>query len=144
MANYIHGGFITEPRELALQIVDIVSLRPDIELCYIGIAKKCFEILENLPEKDRDSASVSSTTTGEGEGSDHEEDEDEDDVDNTSDDDDDEHSQHSSSGSTEPADSDTEDDPVEEHRPDGVHLSLREILYYDDKVTLFKARHGRL
>ena len=46
IADHPHGAD-SDPRELALQIVDIVTLRPDIELCYMGIAGKCFEILEN-------------------------------------------------------------------------------------------------
>ena len=46
LADHVHGSNV-DPRELALQIVDIVALRPEVELCYMGIANKCFEILEN-------------------------------------------------------------------------------------------------
>ncbi|SPQ19301.1 1de2fdfa-27ad-4fe8-801b-7844a025643e [Thermothielavioides terrestris] len=45
MAEYPGGAF--DPRELALQLVDIITLRPDIRLCYIGVGPKCFEILES-------------------------------------------------------------------------------------------------
>lgn len=48
IADHAHGNNI-DPRELALQIVDIVHLRPEVEICYIGIYTKCFEILENRP-----------------------------------------------------------------------------------------------
>lgn len=139
MANYIHGTFIAEPRELALQIVDIIALRPEVELCYIGIAKKCFEILENVRGKDVDNFNATSTMHID----DHEDDDDgdEDDDDDMPDDDDDTHSQQSSSNSTEQAESDSED---ETDGAKSVPLSLREILYYDDKVTIFKARHGKL
>lgn len=46
IADHPHGVNI-DMHELALQIVDIVTLRPDIELCYMGLGGKCFEILEN-------------------------------------------------------------------------------------------------
>jgi len=136
MNNYVHGNFITEPRELALQIVDIVALRPEVELCYIGIAKKCFEVLENARSKDRDNGTTATTMTGHDDGED-----DEGDDDDEMDDDDDDQSLQSSSDSTEQADSDTDD---EVDRRKDVRLSLREILYYDDKVSIFKARHGKL
>jgi len=48
IADHAHGNNI-DPRELALQIVDIVHLRPELEVCYMGISTKCFEILENRP-----------------------------------------------------------------------------------------------
>lgn len=146
MANYVHGNFITEPRELALQIVDIVALRPDVELCYLGIAKKCFEILENVRGKEADGSTASNTMVGDDEDEDGDEDDDDDDE-MADEDDDDDHSQNSSSASTEAADTDSEDESGagdRTRRGRGVHLSLREILYYDDKVTIFRARHGKL
>jgi hypothetical protein len=45
IADYITTTF--EPRELAHQITDIITLRPEIRLCYVGIGAKCFEILES-------------------------------------------------------------------------------------------------
>ena len=48
IADHAHGNNI-DPRELAYQILDIVHLRPEIELCYMGLTHKCFEILENRP-----------------------------------------------------------------------------------------------
>ncbi|KAA8613306.1 hypothetical protein PtrSN002B_004175 [Pyrenophora tritici-repentis] len=48
IADHAHGSNI-DPRELAYQILDIVHLRPEIELCYMGLSTKCFEILENRP-----------------------------------------------------------------------------------------------
>ena len=46
LADHVHG-VNADARELALQLVDIVALRPEVELCYMGIATKCFEILEH-------------------------------------------------------------------------------------------------
>ncbi|CAK4030738.1 hypothetical protein AC578_5764 [Lecanosticta acicola] len=83
LADHVHGANV-DPRELALQIVDIVALRPEVELCYMGIANKCFEILEN----GREGEALAEKIVG--------------------------------------------------------RLRLREILFYDDKVAIFKARHGRL
>lgn len=151
MVNYVHGSFITEPRELALQLVDIVALRPAIELCYIGIAQKCFEILENLPGKEHDgnNAIPNHMTGDEDDDADDDDPDDDDDDGMPDDDDDDDQSQHSSADSTEFANSDTEDESdgsggAKARRSKEVQLSLREILYYDDKVGIFKARHGKL
>ncbi|KAK8236093.1 hypothetical protein IWZ00DRAFT_107517 [Phyllosticta capitalensis] len=46
IADHAHGNNI-DPRELAMQIVDIITLRPEVEICYMGIQNKCFEVLEN-------------------------------------------------------------------------------------------------
>ncbi|KAK8027085.1 F-box domain-containing protein [Apiospora marii] len=171
MQDPFDGGF--EPRELALQLVDIVTLRPEIQLCYIGIASKCFEILEA-------SKGASSTHPGsQAHGSHHHHhnnnaagnmpagDVDEDDEDEHSDGDteddnddgddaggggniavdagtDDEDGDDSSDDSVdEGADSDTES-TFQEPDQGQSHLRLREILFYDDKVAIFKARHARL
>ena len=31
---------------MAQQLVDVVTLRPEVQLCYVGLLKDCFEILE--------------------------------------------------------------------------------------------------
>ncbi len=41
-------------------------------------------------------------------------------------------------------DSDEENGFVPHEDKNAVQLKLREILFYDDKVSIFKARHGRL
>ena len=141
--------------------MDIVALRPEVELCYMGIANKCFEILENRrssgggasdwgdgrPEShlglhggmlaaEEDGASDGDVDEGldvddeeADEGVDEELDdtESEDDHDDDDDDDDD--------------DSSDLDDTIDGR---AARLRLREILFYDDKVAIFKARHGRL
>lgn len=156
-----------DPKELALQVVDVIVLCPEIELCYIGISDKCFEILENRPHEDSRRSQHPSTTSDdhntietptddedggdEDEGSDEEDDEDEDD------DQEDEHDDDDGSTAAMVAidpdeteyelsdhdDSDT-DSFVSADESVNVRLRLREILFYDDKVAIFKARHGKL
>ena len=44
IAEHVNGT--VHSREAALQVLDIVALRPELELCYLGIQTQCFEILE--------------------------------------------------------------------------------------------------
>ncbi|KAF8424869.1 hypothetical protein EV426DRAFT_71332, partial [Tirmania nivea] len=71
-------------KEMALQIVDVVSLRNEVEICYVGIMKKCFELLEG-----RD-ADVDGVGDGIGMGELGEEEEEDEDEDGGSDEDEDE------------------------------------------------------
>lgn len=193
------NGNSSDPRELALQIVDIVTLRPEIELCYVGIASKCFEILEAKAHA-HDNSSTSSaaggisghvvsndgavgasfpyqplgglnaaTTTGTnvnlpGTGTANEplildEDDDVADEDDDEDDDglapglgmqpDDDVTQSESEDEFQFDDGDSDDEWADGDEASGEghcasRLRLREILFYDDKVAVFKARHGRL
>ncbi|KAL8420243.1 hypothetical protein RB594_003139 [Gaeumannomyces avenae] len=172
-----------EPKELAMQIADIITLRPEIQLCYIGISTKCFEVLET-PAEERDNSPINggagsgseipsgengtvgaSNNTG-GQLSDNEsiveadsdgeaqgETSEEEDHDETEDEDgaapanavgdaDETQSEGHSDGGDDSDDSDGFVDP--DHAQDNARLRLREILFYDDKVAIFKARHGRL
>jgi hypothetical protein len=149
-----------DPRELALQVVDVIVLRPEVELCYMGISHKCFEILENRPHDEVHGSADShsslangaplngSFTDDEDEGSDEE-----------GSDEDDEQDEEEDSGTamtaqvdpdeteSEVSDHDDSDTDSFEGSDDGrskVRLRLREILFYDDKVAIFKARHGKL
>lgn len=172
-----------EPKELAMQIADIITLRPEIQLCYIGISTKCFEVLETPPEE-RDNSPISggagsdsdvpsgengaagahnnaggqlsdneSIVEAESDGDaqdetsedeDHDETEDEDGAApaNTVGDADETQSEGHSDGGDDSDDDDGFVDP--DHAQDNARLRLREILFYDDKVAIFKARHGRL
>jgi len=149
-----------DSRELALQIVDIIALRPEVDICYIGISTKCFEVLENKHLDERHSAHDSSTNVanagpGGVETDDHADSEDEDDEDDEDDDAEDANQGATTATTSNPDDawsdgvSDTQDDvdgdsdgtEEDARRP---RLRLREILFYDDKVSIFKARHGRL
>ncbi|KAM0322901.1 hypothetical protein ACHAQA_009243 [Verticillium albo-atrum] len=175
IADHAAGNY--DPRELALQIVDIISLRPEIQLCYVGIGKKCFEILENKPldsathgvaatDPSNDAAPAGHGVAGpHGSGADEEDDDDDvsdDDasqVDTSEDEGDeapagganandaasivdvDDSQSEASLGST---DSDADSFREADHVGARPRLRLREILFYDDKVAIFKARHGRL
>ncbi|KAI1780055.1 hypothetical protein F4818DRAFT_163544 [Hypoxylon cercidicola] len=146
-----------EPKELALQLVDIITLRPEIQLCYVGIGSKCFEILEARPN---DSNNSDAAPNGDQHGNgaivididdDNEDDGSEDDE--TEEDDDDVNDDNTNGNPTDAADDFTDVSDAEsetESVQDGdlvrsaARLRLREILFYDDKVAIFKARHGRL
>lgn len=124
-------------RELALQILDIVALRPEMQLCYVGIETKCFEILETTTkDKNPDDESYLSWSAG-SEADSEGEDQNTQGFGNDTDEDD----ETSSLGSP-----DEDDASSEEDEPNGVgqgesFFNLREILYYDDKISIFKARH---
>ncbi|KAF2211948.1 hypothetical protein CERZMDRAFT_42062 [Cercospora zeae-maydis SCOH1-5] len=149
LANHVSGPNV-DPRELALQIVDIVALRSEVELCYMGIANKCFEILENrkedalksewhvLPAGFVDPDAVPSDGD-----EDDDEDEDAEDEDEVDDLDDEAEEETESDEDDMDDDTDSEADGTEFGRH-AARLRLREILFYDDKVAIFKARHGRL
>ncbi|ROW01413.1 hypothetical protein VPNG_07569 [Cytospora leucostoma] len=166
MADPIMSSF--EPKELVMSVADIVTLRPEIQLCYVGISTKCFEIMETKPSEApglgngllNDSIGPVNPVNGHSNSMDQppaEVDEATDDENNTEDDDaisqdssQDEgtptsptHPDETQSEDQHASDEDSDDDsfvePVAETR-----LRLREILFYDDKVAIFKARHGRL
>ncbi|KEQ92957.1 hypothetical protein AUEXF2481DRAFT_42655 [Aureobasidium subglaciale EXF-2481] len=143
IVNLNQGGPV-DTREIALQIVDIVALRPELEICYLGIMKKCFEVLEQQPGTGKPT-NHDRTSIDDDSGSEEAEDEDEDSADEDDDDednDDDDDSEDTASDTT-----DTYEDSelgVYEDDKELPALRLREILYYDDKVSVFRARHGRL
>lgn len=110
----------------------------------MGIANKCFEVLENKTgwEAHTESRLGQSGQYGP---SDPEDDEDMDE-DALVDDDD----TTNDAAYDEEADDETESDSLDDAEsdvgepPSHARLRLREILFYDDKVAVFRARHGRL
>ena len=148
VSGLVHGRN-PDSRELALQILDVVALRPELELCYLGIRIKCFEILEYAAGQKPSISDLASASHGSGIGGDSENDSDDDDEGQHSASDNGGEEAGSEMGSTrEEGDTDDDDDQAEEHdqctrRAEKV-FKLREILFYDDKVSIFKARHGRL
>ncbi|KIX93418.1 uncharacterized protein Z520_10837 [Fonsecaea multimorphosa CBS 102226] len=162
IAEHVNGT--VHSREAALQVLDIVALRPELELCYLGIQSQCFEILEYASTRkgsnsgassgdhsgddvgpdgdtaanpsqpqthhDHDSHDEEAGDNGEGGGPNDDSDFDaiSDDGNDTTDDDDGmgEGGEAGGSGGLKPT------------------WRLREILFYDDKISIFKARHGRL
>ena len=148
IADHPYGNSLQE-KEFAMSAIDVVALRPEVELCYLGIKQKCFEILEMKDGKrSKDGAGPASANAGGGE----------------SDDDDDAevHHDHGDDDSSEDEDPapptptsqtqgmDSDIDPItDDDEPDPVggskiKLKLREILFYEDRISIFKARHGRL
>lgn len=122
-------------REAALQVCDIVSLRPELELCYLGIEAKCYEVLEYSVGRRtsvEDFTSVPSANV-QSDGDSEEEDEASEHV---IEDEEVDESEVDMEGSVA-----TDDERGE--RP-ARQFKLREILFYDDKVAVFKARHGKL
>lgn len=153
ISDHAHGHQL-DTKELALQVMDTVALRPEIELCFIGIHNKCYQILEG---RYNDDATVSfhipdtgpTSYSGSVSGTDEEsEEDDEDDVDH-----DDVDQQHAASGPQHIGNSDSEDGSLggsdnesedEDKRGREPIMKLREILFYDEKITIFKARHAKL
>ena len=141
-------------REAAMGAVDVVAIRPDVQLCYLGIRNKCFEILE---KKHKSKSNAHGAATDDANSDDDSDEHDSNDEDNDSD--------GSVDPSTAPApapapavhndgdsdadytpDTDEDDDSRDSSSGDGrkTKYKLREILFYDDKISIFKARHGRL
>lgn len=149
------GGF--EAREMAAQVLGTVSLRPEVEMCYVGVLGKCFELLESDDDEvdaegpQSTTGPVAATATGYEEDSDAEDEEDADDADA---DDNGEDSETEEDAGNEGYFTEDEDDAAEGSGErgaaqggkgaDGSRIRLREILFYDDKVAVFRARHGRL
>lgn len=152
VSDHLHGKSL-DSRELALQILDVVALRPELELCYLGIQNKCFEILEYAAGHKPSVSDLASASHGSGVGGTSQ-----------GDSDDEDGGPHSPSehGAEEAGSDDgsareesyTGEDEEEEKEEERRHeqntrkvakvFKLREILFYDDKVSIFKARHGRL
>lgn len=130
IADHVHGTF--DSREAALQVLDIVSLRPDLELCYLGVQKSCFEVLEYEGGQRGPSLHPLAVING-----DHDTDSDDNEVTIEEEIDDDNDLDIELSQGEE-----TEDESSA--AANKMAFKLREILFYDDKVSIFRARHGKL
>lgn len=181
IAEHVHGT--VHSREAALQVLDIVALKPELELCYLGVQNQCFEILEFANPRKPSGATMGAPVGSNG-------------VFYSGDTEDiemdpdlgpgtgglmhapahhhnhvhlphshahhvhhDPHHDDNQGGAggdlTDTSDfeavSDTGDEGSDEEveRDAGPNTPkrtwrLREILFYDDKISIFKARHGRL
>ncbi|OJJ47999.1 hypothetical protein ASPZODRAFT_63428 [Penicilliopsis zonata CBS 506.65] len=142
MGHLIHR----DPKELVLQILDIITIRPEVGLGYVGVHSKCYEILESKRgDKDDDSDDPddpqSEALHPDPSGSGYEDEEE-----NDSDDSPSEVGSEEVSVAERSSSEDDEDDEDDEHAADAKRASfrLREILFYDDKISIFKVRHGVL
>ncbi|KIV91750.1 hypothetical protein PV10_06257 [Exophiala mesophila] len=154
IAEHVNGN--VHSREAALQVLDIVALRPELELCYLGVQNQCFEILEyTTNRKPSRPGSLFGPNGGTLSGDDMDANSDghphgpsvhvhngeyDDDEDGDSDDSSDFDGLSDSAGGG----SDEEGDGGERSTAAKQSWRLREILFYDDKVSIFRARHGRL
>lgn len=139
-----HGKSPPPPKELALQIVDVINLRREIQLAYVGLWHKCFEIAE--PEVgdsistgflNNDHDSLFGSYAG---NTDEESEVDEDTDEEEEDDGNDESAEETSDEGQSEGDSfvgGTANRPLS-------RLRLREILFFEDRVELFRARHRKL
>ena len=125
----------------------------------MGISSKCFEILENRHLDDPTYTNHDSTTSPANAGpggvviGDQDDDSDADDDDNDNEGDDEDAAATAPVGDADDNDSDMAEDSDTNSDDDSLEsedgrkrprLKLREILFYDDKVSIFKARHGQL
>lgn len=150
IADHLHGNNI-DPRELAYQILDIVHLRPEIELCYMGLSTKCFEILENrLSNYDlrHDVINVGEGAAGYAV---HDPMLSDDESEATEDDDDDEldgmgadEAEETDSDVTDEVGDDSDDESFLQDTQKVPKLRVREILFYEERVEAFRRRHGVL
>jgi hypothetical protein len=127
-----------------MQVLDIVTLRPEISISYLGMQSKCYEILEgkgneyDLAETDDIHSEGFVPGAENWAGSDtNEEGSDEDDEGATMD-------SHSDLSSEDHRSLDDDDASDYDYGRPRVSFGLREILFYDDKIAIFKARHGVL
>ncbi|KAI3148666.1 hypothetical protein CBS147317_8349 [Penicillium roqueforti] len=143
---HIHHSVHRDLKELALQVLDIVSIRPDLKIAYIGLHIKCYQILEarhddNPLDFDDNPAIEHSPELSEDEDEgwanpNHDSEGDSDDSDDAS------GAADTDLLSSDPDDYDTE--PDEEQGDSRIRYRLQEILFYDERVSIFKARHGVL
>ncbi|KAI0483013.1 hypothetical protein GGR56DRAFT_622590 [Xylariaceae sp. FL0804] len=143
-------------KELALQIVDIVSLRREIQLTYVAIGSKCFEVAEARCPRSSDVGRQQDLDGDDGSGGDNNGAED----DSSSDEEmqDDGWAVDTVSNLSDGTSSDSEDDDATGASDGGTSsemdsvqqgdslptLRLWEISFYDERVAIFEARHGQL
>lgn len=127
----------TDRKEFALQVLDIVSIRPDLKITYVGVETKCYQILEGSHKDNTDFDDTNDTANSSGDGDDFYAFEDHpfDDGDVQPDDDD-------TTGLSDDS-SDDYDTDADENKS-RARFRIQEILFYDDKISIFKARHGAL
>lgn len=130
--------------QLGHQIVDVITLRPEIRLCFIGIKGACFQIVESrrgAAESDSgswssDSISLPSMSSDMNPPS----------IDGALGDDDNllaEDSDDESQSSRRQTENDWS--ALERGKSESNKTyRLRKIFFYDEKVAIFRARHGTL
>lgn len=136
-----------------MQVLDIVHLRPEIQLCYMGITHKCFEILENKPS----ASELRHDSTHDGPYAAHEQLSSDDDESEVTEDDIEDGDfedmpggggaageETASEASEEGHHEDSDDDSFLQEERKTPRLRIREILFYEEKIETLRARHGIL
>ena len=158
-------------RDVAMGVANVVNLRQECELAYLAIATKCFEIVEApVRKKGRRRSKGSGASNGGGDNYDddsssdddvtpHPSDEDDDDDDDDSDEDGAGQGNAAAAAAAQATNAmessevdelleneslSSEDEEAAERPAKLVKMKMREILFYDDRVSIFKARHGKL
>ncbi|KAH7163250.1 F-box domain-containing protein [Dactylonectria estremocensis] len=131
--------------QLGHQIVDVITLRPEIRLCFIGIKNLCFQIVESQGPAGSDSGTWSSDSMSLPSIS---SDMNPPSVDGAlDDDDDDDHVAEESDDESQSSRRQAENDwtTLGRCKPESnKSYRLRKIFFYDEKVAIFQARHGTL
>ncbi|CAG8091837.1 unnamed protein product [Penicillium salamii] len=134
---HIHHTVHRDLKELALQVLDIVSIRPDLKIAYIGLQTKCYQILEARSDDNPLDFDDNPTT-------DHSppptDDEDEEWVSPQQTNDTDDSDGDYGEGDLNSSDSEVDEEQIASR----IRYRLQQILFYDEKVSIFKARHGVL
>lgn len=138
----IHHTVHRDLKELALQVLDIVSIRPDLKIAYIGLQTKCYQILEARSDDNPLDFDDNPMTDHSPPASDDEDEWASPPNHESDDSDDDAGAADQDLLSSDPDDYDTE--PEEEQNASRIRYRLQQILFYDEKVSIFKARHGVL
>ena len=162
IADHVYGSNFSV-REVAMGVIDVLNLRKECELAYLGVGNKCFEIVETRV-KARGRPRGGAPSAGNNAHHDHLDDDssDEDVTPHASDSEDASDDDDSVQGggvvaaaatTTHSTTADVDDDDLsssEEEEASSatagkqVKMRMREILFYDDKISIFKARHGQL
>ena len=149
-ANQLQNCRKSDPEDLACQVADAVTYKPEIELCYFANHNHCFEIFEcqeSSSDPNEDQLSTPNDWTM-GPTIDHSDDEGEDVVVDEDDDGDDTNDDTTTDEDTEESDSDANSgreswtDAVEDKSK--VYFDVKDILFPDEKSEVFKARRMEL
>ena len=153
VADHVWGSSFSI-RDVAMGILNVINLRRECELSYLAVMNKCYEIVESTSrpkrhpwgsddafhyDSDVDSSSEEATPH----------------VSDSEDMTDDEDNQGAGAGNShsaadhlnriEDGDETSSDDNSGMPAPKALpKLKMREILFYDEKVSVFKARHAKL
>ena len=157
IADHVNGNHFNI-RDVALNVVDVINLRRECELAYLAIRNKCFELVETKVTKsgkkrgavangsadDDDDSSADEYVPHLGDDVDVSDEE----ADDEEDDDDDDGFVGNGAGEVDhdndQIESSDDEENVVSHPTQTTKIKLREILFFDDRVAIFKARHAKL